>query len=150
MANSCKMPGCGGVIDIDKGIVLQTGCDSYTTFYACDKCGRVHSYEGELIFNRPGAAAYRREDGSLELVESISFEVDKTFVPGKKYRTTAHVDVCLEGPDGECVAADLVEPVNGTILIFDSIDGDKYRFHVEDGTEYHLHANDLDKIEEVN
>lgn len=70
-------------------------------------------------------------------------------VIGKSYVAKSHVHVCLEGKDGDCVVADMVELPKGTYLTFDGGDDSKYRFHGEDGTEYHLHADDLDKIEEV-
>ena len=73
------------------------------------------------------------------------------FKIGKTYKTTTHVHACLEGNDGDCTFTDQVDLEPNTNLVFDGM-GDvetTLRFHSEDGTEYHLHHEDLDSIEEL-
>lgn len=137
----CMMPGCGGMLN-NETISLQTGCASSSPCRACSKCGRVHSYKGHLMFNRPGAAVYLRHE-SLELVmEPISFEV------GKTYKTTGCVYVCLEDKD-DCALPDMVDLEPNTPLVFDGMDEETFRFHGADGTEYRLHRGDVNAVEAV-
>jgi hypothetical protein len=141
----CKMPDCGGEIDLKKYVTLQTGCNSYSSFYPCDKCGRIHSSDGDLIFNRPGAAVYRREDGSIDLVmEPISFD------PGKTYVTNGYLYIWPENEETDgSEASDPIELKVGTSLIFDNMDGETFCFHGEDGTGYRLHRGDVNSVKEV-
>lgn len=221
---ACKMPECAGKIDLNKVVNLQASGMTSAIFFACGVCGRVHSRNGNLIYNSQGVSIYRREDGTTYLVnekpvfevgkkyktkwplyvqhESISFneendddrewvdigpetpltfdgdtddgqyrfhdecgikylldrgdlngvekhEMPIMFVVGSTYKTKCHTHVCLEGTDGDCMFADMVELPQETQLVFDSQEGDKYRFRDVNGTEYHLHHNDIENVEEM-
>lgn len=137
----CKMSGCGGVIG-DGTVSLQTGCHSSSPCRACNKCGRVHSYDGYLMFNRPGAAVYLREDG-LELVME-----PKIFEPGKAYLNTGYLYVCLESKEEDGIP-EMVNLGPDTPLIFDGMDVNQmFRFHDECGIKYLLHRGDVNCVEE--
>ena len=73
----------------------------------------------------------------------------KDFEIGKPYKTTARVDACLEGNDGDCDFTNQVNLEPETRLVYDGqgIDKETLRFHSESGgIEYHLHYNDLADI----
>jgi len=38
----CKEKKCTGLIDQSVSVSLQTGCSSFSSAYACEKCGRLH------------------------------------------------------------------------------------------------------------
>lgn len=137
----CKMPNCGGMLG-NETYPLQTGCFSFSSCRACSKCGRVHSYDGFLMFNRPGAAVYLREDGLELVLEPVNFEV------GKTYLNTGYLYVSLEGKEED----DYPERVNlepDTQLVFDGMDTNQmFLFHDESGTKYLLHRGDVNCIEE--
>lgn len=136
----CKMEGCDGKIDLEKKVILQTGCSSSSLFFACGACGRVHSVNGDLIFNRPGASIYLREDGFVDYVNEASFEI------GKKYRTNRPLYVCIEPADLQDEVDDDPEWVDlgeETHLVFDGMSEDQmYRFHDESGIKYRLDLGD--------
>lgn len=136
----CKMPGCGGELG-DRLIPLQTGCTSSSPCRACSLCGRVHSYEGFLMFNRPGAAVYQKDEGLVLVMEPKSFEKDKA------YSTKGYLNVCLESGQNDCQFTDMVELEPETSLIFDGMDEEVFRFHREDGTIYRLHRGDVNLVE---
>jgi len=71
------------------------------------------------------------------------------FVTGKTYRTMRHTHVCLEGMNGDCDFADMVELPQDTMIVFDELVSGMYRFHGEDGTRYHLYNDDVENLEEV-
>lgn len=68
------------------------------------------------------------------------------FEPNKTYQTTSHLHVCLESKEKDCVFPDMVDLEPETILVFDGMDGETYRFHAEDGTEYRLHHKDVEYV----
>ena len=136
----CKMPGCGGALD-DKLISLQTGCSSSSPCRACSLCGRVHSCDGHLMYNRPGAAVYLQKEGLVLVMEPKSFE------KGKAYTTKGDINVCLESEQNDCQFTDMVDLEPNTSLIFDDVDGETFRFHTEDGTKYRLHRGDVNLVE---
>lgn len=138
----CKMPDCGGMLG-NETISLQTGCYSCSPCRACSKCGRVHSYDGFLMFNRTGEAVYLREDG-LELVfEPMSFEV------GKSYLNTGYLYVSIEGKEEDNYDPEMVDLGPDTPLVFDGMDTNKvFRFHDECGIKYLLHRGDVNCVEE--
>ena len=57
----CRESGCIGAVDLDKPIPLKTGCSSYTSAFACDKCGRLYWYDKKRVSgvkNRRGEKAF--------------------------------------------------------------------------------------------
>lgn len=136
----CKMPECGGMLG-DGTISLQTGCDMSSLCRACDKCGRVHSYDGFLMFNRPGSAVYLR-NGSLEhIMEPITFDI------GNKYKSTGYLYVCLEGKEEDGIP-EMVDLGPDTPLVYDGLDENgMFRFHDECGIKYLLHRGDVNFVE---
>ena len=138
----CKMKGCEGTVYRRKKIMLQTGCDAYSLFYACRKCGRVHSQNGEIIFNRPGAAVYFLNGKIEHILEPISFEI------GKTYTSPGYLYICLEDEKEDGMPR-MVDLGPETPLIFDGMGEDAmFRFHDELGTKYLLHRGDVNYIEE--
>lgn len=137
----CEMPDCDGVLD-GETVILQTGCFSSSPFRSCSKCGRVHSYEGFLTFNRPGAAVYVRE-GVVELVmEPIAFETDKI------YLTIGYLLVCLEGKEEDGVP-ELVDLEPDMLIVYDGMDADHmFRFHDEKGIRYLLNRGNVNGVKE--
>jgi len=138
------MPDCGGLLG-EESFPLQTGCASYSSFRACTKCGRVHSFGGNLTFNRPGAAVYFRENGLELVMEPISFDVGKSFL------TTEYLYVCLEGQEDEDGFPTMVNLGPNTPLVFDGMgENQMFRFHDECNLHYLLHRGDVNGIEESN
>ena len=136
----CFMPDCDGILGSET-FPLQTGCSSFSPCRACTKCGRVHSYDGHLMFNRPGAALYLK-DNRLELVmEPISFDV------GTTYQSRGYLYVNLEGKEEDGIP-EMVNLEPDMPLIFDGINEDQmFRFHDECGIKYLLHRGDVNFIE---
>ncbi len=133
------MPNCGGTLG-DKTFPLQTGCYSTSPCRACSVCGRVHSYGGGLMFNRPGAALYLR-DNKFELVmEPVGFNQGETYVsPGYLY-------VCLDGKEEDGIP-EMTDLGPETPLIFDGLNENQmFRFHDECGIKYLLHRGDVNFI----
>ncbi len=64
----CKEEGCGGEINMETIVTLQTGCGrcrgSHASAYPCKICGRLHWDSGNAVFNRGGAKAYL-ENGEI-------------------------------------------------------------------------------------
>jgi hypothetical protein len=137
----CKMPGCGGVLEKNT-FPMRTGCHSFSPCRACSKCGRVHSYDGHLMFNRQGAAVYLRHNIEL-IMEPVSFE------QGKTYTNTGYLYVTLEGKEKDGIP-EMVDLGPNTPLTFDGQDADEmFRFHDECGINYLLHRGDVNCIEEA-
>ncbi len=66
---SCKEEECGGTIDQSVSVALQTGCAATAAAFPCNRCGRLHWGNGNLVFNRQGEAAFL-VDGVVELKEA--------------------------------------------------------------------------------
>lgn len=138
----CQMEGCGGLLDKENTLFLQTGCHSTSPCVVCGTCGRVHSYDGYLMYNRPGAALYFRDDRLEYILEPISFDL------GKRYLPQGYLFVCLEGKEEDGVP-EMVDLGPRTPIIFDGIDDDQmFRFHDESGVKYLLHRGDVNFIKE--
>jgi len=138
----CQMKGCGGTVDRRKKIMLRTGCISYSLFYACRKCGRVHSQDGVIIFNRLGAAVYFLNGAIKHVLEPILFDI------GKTYTSPGYLYVCLEG-EKEDGMPKMVDLGPETPLTFDGMNDDEmFRFHDELGIKYLLHRGDVNYVKE--
>ena len=142
---ACKMPECVGMIDLNKKVSLQASGMPSAIFFACGMCGRIHSRNGNLIYNSQGVSIYRREDGTTFLVkEKPVFEV------GKKYKTKWPLYVQIKSVisdenDEELEWTDLGPE---TPLIFDSeTDEGEFWFHDECGIMYLLDRGDLNGVE---
>jgi hypothetical protein len=73
MAKKCRMIGCLGKIATKPGTYLQTGCQMHSPAYQCNVCGRLHTYEGNPFFNRPGNPVYLKKDGlSFDEVQHVT------------------------------------------------------------------------------
>ena len=73
-----KDDGCEGVLDLQNGFNLQTGCRSSTAVFPCTSCGRVATVQGvgnERVsvgmYRRSGEEVYLKND---ELVYKESSE----------------------------------------------------------------------------
>ncbi|MCK4918332.1 MAG: hypothetical protein KAS02_00915 [Candidatus Pacebacteria bacterium] len=62
---NCTQKDCSGTVDINKGFSIRTSCRSYSTAFACDKCGRLHFLRGDEahkklvgVTQRGGAEAF--------------------------------------------------------------------------------------------
>ena len=64
----CSEKECGGTIDREQRVELRTGCESFSTFFPCGTCGRVHDESGSPISNRPGKKVFLVE-GQIVLRE---------------------------------------------------------------------------------
>jgi hypothetical protein len=111
MGKKCSMVGCGGEIDMGAQTFLQTGCQSVSPAYPCNKCRRLHWDNGIACFNRPGNPVYLK-DGYPSLVnvqhlEAYTFRtVEELKLRDFKQATLAGELACrkdLKTPFGEFV-----------------------------------------------
>jgi len=59
----CRQKECIGTVDFDKPITLQIGCSSFQSAYPCNKCKRLHWYDGKYVRGvrkRNGEKAFAR------------------------------------------------------------------------------------------
>ncbi len=50
---------CGGDVDLNIAVTLQTGCSSFGCAYPCLNCGRLHwPTRGIMVENRGGEKVY--------------------------------------------------------------------------------------------
>jgi len=60
----CSEKECGGVVNINDGILVKTSCGPPTLpAYPCVKCGRLHGEDGLPLFNRGGDSVFFRDGG---------------------------------------------------------------------------------------
>lgn len=136
----CKMPNCGGTLGSNT-FPLQTGCYSTSPCRSCETCGRVHSHDGYLMYNRPGASLYLVNNRLEHVLMPVNFEL------GAKYKNIGYLFVCQD--QGE-ETPEMVDVEPNTELIFDGITSDNmFRFHTNPGIKYLLHRGDVNFIEKV-
>jgi hypothetical protein len=70
----CAMIGCGGELDLNYLILLNTGCRRMENTFACKKCRRIHSREGSPYFTSSGDPIYHAEGGGIEIVKEQQLE----------------------------------------------------------------------------
>jgi hypothetical protein len=139
----CKMPGCGGTLDVSHTFPIQAGCHSCTPCCGCSACGRVHSVNGGLMFRRLGEAIYLRNERLELLMEP------KEFKPDTGYTTTANLYVCLADGEEEPGMPKMTTIEMGMTLGFDGMRAEMFLFRGEDGILYALHRGDVNFVEEL-
>lgn len=136
----CIMPGCNGTLG-NATIPFRTGCSSFSPCRACSKCGRIHSYDGYLMFMRPGPAIYLKGEQIEYVLEPVSFN------QGETYQSNGYLFVCLDGKDEDGIP-EMVDLGPNTPITFDGMNEDQmFRFHDECGIKYLLHRGDVNFIE---
>lgn len=127
----CLQSGCPGNLG-DDTVPMRTGCNSFSACRYCSVCGRIHSYDGYLMFGRAGHSPFFR-NGAIELVlEPIELK------PGATYKTTSWLWVGINDDEGE---------IDHEIeIIFDGMDDETFIFHDYEGVKYRLDRGDANHI----
>ena len=135
----CEMPECGGELDLDNIIPLQTSCTGASPCYPCKKCGRIHSAGGGRMYGRDGTAVYLKDGEIVRVEEPVSFDV------GRRYVTTGWLYVSLAEASEDGVPQ-MVELASGVGLTFRGTEDKNFLFRDDAGTLYSLGRFDVNFV----
>jgi len=98
----CMMAGCGGELDKEHPITIQTGCFSHSQAFGCATCGRVHSGTGGLMSSRSGDAVYLNEEGryyNAKGLELLVFSFPTEGYRERRVRRKATIVAAINAPE---------------------------------------------------